>query len=301
MIFCFDLEGPLSPQDNAYELMGSIPHGREIFAKISRYDDILALKKEDYEPGYTLALILPFLISHKIGAEDIREISERAKINKGAKKLISELKKDHRCYIISTSYEQHAHAIGKRVEISEKNIYCTEFPIDEYLQHDIDLEDTEKRILSLTDRGLEMFFNNFYKNLDEKIRKIIEKTTVRGGRHKTVAIYEILKKENAEMDDIVAIGDSITDFKMLKEVKEKGGISIVFNGNKYAIPHAEFAYAGTNLLPLASFIKAENKKEFIENWTGKGHFHYVNDNMGEIAAIHKKYRKIMRGEAGGLG
>ena len=60
---CFDLEGPLSPQDNAYELMKLFPNGDRIFEVISRYDDLLALEgKEDYEPGDTLSLIVPFLV-----------------------------------------------------------------------------------------------------------------------------------------------------------------------------------------------------------------------------------------------
>ncbi|MCK4247978.1 MAG: hypothetical protein KAX04_05510, partial [Methanomicrobia archaeon] len=98
MIVCFDLEGPISPQDNAYELMKLIPNGDEIFSKISRYDDILVLKKKDYEAGYTLALILPFLISHKINEDDIERVSEKAKINEGAKELVSRLKKKHKFY-----------------------------------------------------------------------------------------------------------------------------------------------------------------------------------------------------------
>jgi energy-converting hydrogenase A subunit R len=301
MILCFDLEGPLSPQDNAYEVMGLIPHGHEIFAKISRYDDILALKKQDYEPGYTLALILPFLISHNITEEDIRTVSARARINNGAKELISRLKNRHKCYIISTSYEQHAYGIGKRIGMPHDHIYCTKVPLDRYLVHEIDLDDTEKEILALRENEIEEFFTDFYASLDVEIAEIIEHTTVRGGSHKTEAIYTILEKEKGSMKDVIAVGDSITDFKMLKAVKEEGGVSIVFNGNEYAIPHAEVAYAGTSLLPLASFIEAKDKKTFVESWGGDGHFHIVGENTEEIVAIHKKYREVMRGSAGELG
>jgi len=41
---CFDLEGPLSPQDNAYELMKLFPDGDKVFEVISRYDDLLTLE-----------------------------------------------------------------------------------------------------------------------------------------------------------------------------------------------------------------------------------------------------------------
>ncbi|MFQ6128961.1 MAG: hypothetical protein ACE5QW_08685 [Thermoplasmata archaeon] len=33
----FDLEGPLSPQDNAYEVIASIERGKEMFEVIIRY------------------------------------------------------------------------------------------------------------------------------------------------------------------------------------------------------------------------------------------------------------------------
>jgi len=54
--FClfFDLEGPLSPQDNAYEVMGLIPDEYEQFAVSNRYEDLLALaEKPGYESGDT--------------------------------------------------------------------------------------------------------------------------------------------------------------------------------------------------------------------------------------------------------
>jgi len=67
----FDLEGPLSPQDNAYEVMGLIPDGHRLFEVISRYDDLLTLEgREDYEPGDTLRLIVPW----KYGFKGVKSI-----------------------------------------------------------------------------------------------------------------------------------------------------------------------------------------------------------------------------------
>ena len=68
----FDLIGPLSPQDNAYDLMKLFPNGDRVFEVLSRYDDLLTLEeKEGYEPGDTLALIVPFLVLHNITEENI--------------------------------------------------------------------------------------------------------------------------------------------------------------------------------------------------------------------------------------
>ena len=53
-LICFDLEGPLAPQDNAYDLMKLFPNGDKIFEVISKYDDLLTLEgRENYEPGDT--------------------------------------------------------------------------------------------------------------------------------------------------------------------------------------------------------------------------------------------------------
>ncbi len=57
----FDLEGPLSPQDNAYELMKLFPSGNKIFEIISRYDELadprqkeVRLVRDSYSQGSNL-------------------------------------------------------------------------------------------------------------------------------------------------------------------------------------------------------------------------------------------------------
>ena len=112
----FDLEGPLSPQDNAYEVMKLIGEkGAFIFEVISKYDDIKSIEgRESYEPGDTLALIVPFLLLHGITEGDINRVSERAKIVDGAKDLFEKLQTENwDIYIISTSYKQHAYNVKK--------------------------------------------------------------------------------------------------------------------------------------------------------------------------------------------
>ena len=89
---CFDLEGPLSPQDNAYELMKLFPNGDKIFEVISRYDDLLTLEeRENYEPGDTLALIVPFLVLHNISENDIVALATKASLTDEINKLVEEV------------------------------------------------------------------------------------------------------------------------------------------------------------------------------------------------------------------
>src|SRR4030042_4559888 len=107
-VICFDLEGPLATQDNAYELMKLFPDGGRIFEVISRYDDLLSIAARfDYEPGDTLALIAPFLICHGITEQDIISLAEKATLVPGSRNLIHYLQThDWDVYCISTSYQQ---------------------------------------------------------------------------------------------------------------------------------------------------------------------------------------------------
>ena len=61
-----DWEGPWVTADHAFDSMQrGIEGGDRLFQSISSYDDYLAytMKKNDYEPGNTLALIAPFFIA----------------------------------------------------------------------------------------------------------------------------------------------------------------------------------------------------------------------------------------------
>ncbi len=115
-LICFDLEGPLAPQDNAYELMKLFPNGDKIFQVISRYDDLLTLEgKENYEPGDTLALIVPFLAYHGIKQEQIGIMGQRAALTPGASELVSKLRTHGwQVFCASTSYEQYAMGIDRK-------------------------------------------------------------------------------------------------------------------------------------------------------------------------------------------
>ena len=62
-LFITDCEGPISKNDNAYEITQQvISDGDKFFTQISRYDDVQAdiLKRQGYKAGDTLKLILPF-------------------------------------------------------------------------------------------------------------------------------------------------------------------------------------------------------------------------------------------------
>lgn len=271
-VIFFDLEGPLSPQDNAYELMRRMlgdDRGAAIFEMISKYDDIISMEgRENYEPGDTLALIVPFLLARGIKASDIMQVSERAALVSGAKYLCDVLRaRGWNIYIISTSYEQHALNIGKKLGINPENIVCTRFdPALPRIESDVFslIEEVEREMLELRhqmpledDAALmrNEAFNRLKTRLDtlffEELPEMgydVFSIRVVGGARKADALKEIVEREGVDMSDVVAVGDSITDAKMLDLVRRSGdGLSVVFNGNEYAVPHASVGLAACDI------------------------------------------------------
>jgi energy-converting hydrogenase A subunit R len=329
-MICFDLEGPLSPQDNAYEVMRLAKNGGRVFEALSRYDDVLALReKEGYEPGDTLKLIAPFLKHYNITERDVALVSKKARLVAGMRECISWLEdRGQPVRIISTSYEQHAYSIGKRLGLPPEKIACTMFELKK-VPFNKDIEQSLKKIESqILSSGLskktEKMLDDFYftSELFEKIG-----FQVVGGKRKVDALKEFAKKAGKNIKGVVAIGDSITDFKMLSEVRRMGGLAIAFNANQYCLPNADIGVAsfdGRALIPVLDkfidngkegaidFVKGLEEKPmvlegrfgFLHDMDPPPHYCVVGDGSEKIEhalKIHKETRIKVRGEAGKLG
>ncbi len=327
-LICFDLEGPLSPRDNAYELMKLFPDGGKIFEVISRYDDLLTLEsRPDYEPGDTLALIAPFLAYHRITEGDISTMGQEAKLTSGALELVSRLKtRGWQVFCISTSYEQYALAITQRLGIPTENVACTHFPLDQIRQllsrSDFALlQQAEEEIVTLNpfidDTKIRESLDYFYWHQLPKTSsgRIINKVKPVGGKRKVDALQEFAAKIGKPLSEWVAIGDSITDFKMLQTVNEVSGLAIAFNANEYALPYSTMSLASTNLDDLWIALEAWEKggRETVEESVrekekaggddDRGWFHWLVGvkYITHPLEIHKRIRHAVREEAGKLG
>lgn len=268
----FDLEGPLSPQDNAYEVMKLIgERGAFIFEVISKYDDIISIEsREGYEPGDTLALIVPFLLLHGITDGDINRVSERAKIVDGAGDLFEKLQAENwDIYIVSTSYKHHAYNIGRKLGVPESNIVCTNLSLN-ILRNGLSKTLRKKKALPkryvYTIKKAEEDIFALYSHIDKPeliVNRLDEfffhqlpslgydndifETRVIGGERKAEAVREIAEEKGIGLRDVIAVGDSITDYKMLNEVATHDGISVLFNGNEYAVPYASVGLASVDI------------------------------------------------------
>jgi len=327
-LICFDLEGPLAPQDNAYELMKLFPRGGKIFEVISRYDDLLTLEgRPDYEPGDTLALIAPFLAYHGIEEDQIAAMGQQAGLTPGATELISKLKSRWwDIFCISTSYEQYAYTVTQRLGIPGENVACTSFPlaqIRQLLSQDefALLEQTEHEIVNLKpftdDTRIREYLDYFYWQQLPQTRsgRIIGQVKPVGGRRKVESLEKFSTKMGKPLSSWAAVGDSITDFKMLRAVNKAGGLAIAFNANEYVLPYSTLGLASVSLYDLWTVLEtwekggrrvAERVVKDREEAGGSGdreHFHWLAEGK-DIATpleIHKRIRHLVREEAAKLG
>jgi energy-converting hydrogenase A subunit R len=326
-VICFDLEGPLATQDNAYELMKLFPEGGRIFEVISRYDDLLTLvARFDYEPGDTLALIAPFLVCHGIKEHDISALARKATLTAGAVSLISRLSaQGWKIFCISTSYEQYAKRVAHRLGIFSQNVASTSFPLDKF-SRELSKEDFrfletfEKDILNrhtIDDNWIKKRLDLFYwKELPKtNLGRLIQQVQPVGGQRKVEALRHFADAQKQPSPNWVVVGDSITDFKMLQAIDQAGGLAIAFNANEYALPYATIGLASTHLDDLRPVLEAWEKgkratveklvreKEKAGGSGDRGYFHWLAGikSMAAPLEVHKRIRRVVREEAAKLG
>jgi len=304
------------------------PNGDRIFEVISRYDDLLTLEAwQGYEPGDTLALIVPFLILNNISEKNISTLAARATLTGGAADLISQLRLgDWQVFCISTSYQQYASHITRKLGIDADNVACTTFPLDKLQvmlckEEASFLKQAEQEILAMypfsedaTDKTrLDDFFWRKLPATD--LGTAIGEVKPVGGQRKVDALKQFAERHSRPLSEWVVVGDSITDFKMLQVVEEAGGLAIAFNANEYALPYATMSLASTSIRDLLEVTQAwqERHREGVEQLVkekekaggvgDRGHFHWLSGRkkIGDITDIHQKIRRLVREEAGRLG
>ncbi len=317
--FCTDCEGPVSKNDNAFELSGLfIPDGGAFFKLISKYDDFLAdiAKKPGYKAGDTLRLILPFLKAYGATNQKITQYStETILLVPGAKETLQYISKELPSFLISTSYEPYILALCSYLEFPKENAYCTKLDLDKYSLdgNEINrLKEIRKEIAAIpmlewdsstssvndlsteskeTIRRLDSIFWEEISGM--KAGEMLREVNPIGGVEKANAIVDSLKKTGRKLGDVLYVGDSITDVQAFTMVKENGGLAISFNGNSYAIRAADVACMSANTTVISilanAFLKGGKEEVFqlVNNWS---HSYIKNSNLDK--SIVDKFFKV---------
>lgn len=308
--------------------MKLFPGGDKIFEVISRYDDLLTIaEKPGYEPGDTLALIVPFLILHSITEEDISTMAAKSTFTGGAEKLIAWLQSSSwKVFCISTTYEQYALRLTSKLGIFSQNVACTPFPLNRMRQNlSTDelalLQKAEVDIIKLyppvDDERIKQSLDRFFQEElpATNIGKLISQVKPVGGRRKLEALNKFASRHDQPLSRWVVVGDSITDFRMLQAVDAAGGFAIAFNANQYALPYATMSLASTFISDLTDVFKAWQRdqrkgaekvvreKEKMGGSDNRGYFHWLSGrkDIAEVIEIHGRMRRLVREEASKLG
>jgi energy-converting hydrogenase A subunit R len=298
-IFVSDCEGPISKNDNAFELTCNfIPNGEKLFTLISRYDDILAdiVKKSGYKAGDTLKLILPFLKAYGVTNKKMEKFSARnILLMPEAKDTLNFVLDIMPSFIVSTSYEQYIRALCNVTNFPFDNTYSTKLDIDKYeisINERKRLKEMAQKIAAspmieipvgakslqelsdATQRTVKWLDQIFWDEIQQmQCGKILQEVNPIGGLEKANIVKEIVNRIGSDLSNVMYVGDSITDVECFRLVKKFGGLTISFNGNQYAIREAEVAILADNTLVTSIIadvfhrLSKEKTLQLVENWS----------------------------------
>lgn len=336
--FVSDCEGPISINDNAFELSSHfIDNGEKFFEIISKYDDVLAdvLKRPGYNAGGTLKLLVPFLKAFNVNNQNIIDFSrENVNLIPGAIETLNYLNNTMPSFIVSTSYNHYIQALCNVTGFPFTNTYSTKLDM-----HVIKIEESEKETLKqfqkiiIKDPDFDVLEDIFWNQIPKLISgKLMEMVKPVGGEGKKEAVLDIINKNKFKPSDLFYIGDSITDVQPLRFANENNGVSVSFNGNEYAIKESEIAIIGGNttitsiLADVFNNNSTDTVREFVNAYSEDPlqalKVGYVNqtladnlmkselpivkivnsNNMKELIKASSNFRRKLRGESiGGLG
>jgi energy-converting hydrogenase A subunit R len=324
-----DCEGPVSKNDNAYELAGAfLPEGGRFFALLSKFDDYLGDIEgiEGYRPGSTLTYILPFLKAAGVTDRDVSGFSAKnVTIIDGVGETFGRIAAIMPIFMVSTSYVHYIEAVCRHIGLSMDAVYCTRLSFDgydmakeerqvvrDYLKRFLDLPpiswDDEGRLDHASAGAVDVLKSFFFSALPSMpVSQWTGQVAPIGGKGKAEAMADIAARGAISLADVIYVGDSITDVAAFDLVRRAGGLSISFNGNRYAVTAAEYSVVASNasiLGMIAGAFRAGGKGAIPTGKLAGGAQVFDMDSADPegVVLLSEKTRKEVRGRAiGALG
>jgi energy-converting hydrogenase A subunit R len=106
--------------------------------------------------------------------------------------------------------------------------------------------------------------------------KMLREVNPVGGYEKAKAVQDIVDKLDSRLDNVMYVGDSITDVPPFQLVRENEGLTVSFNGNEYAIREAEIAVLSGNAIVTSALADAFSRfgKDYVirlvKEWSPSG-------------------------------
>ena len=297
-VFITDCEGPLTLNDNAYELADEfIEDGGKLFKIISRFDDYLVedVKLENYHAGDTLKLIVPFYKLAGLTNEKMIKFSrENIYLVDGSDDTLRFANELIDSFIVSTSYGQYIEALCNYIDFPFQNTYHTQLDVDgatnfnsfdaksdnvstatnnsqtivgtkspKFIEELKKVDEFRKIILEHGEENEDDFnvlYDIFFNEFPKlEINKYIESVKTVGGKGKQIAVEDIVERFGLESGSIIYMGDSITDVEPLQYTRDNGGLSVSFNGNEYPLNVAEIAVISDHTIVSSILIDLHSR------------------------------------------
>ena len=297
-VFITDCEGPLTLNDNAYELADEfIEDGGKLFKIISRFDDYFVedVKLENYHAGDTLKLIVPFYKFAGLTNEKMIKFSrENIYLVDGSDDTLRFANELIDSFIVSTSYGQYIEALCNYIDFPFQNTYHTQLDVDgatnfnsfdaksdnvstatnnsqtivgtkspKFIEELKKVDVFRKIILEHGEENEDDFnvlYDIFFNEFPKlEINKYIESVKTVGGKGKQIAVEDIVEKLDLGQGSIIYMGDSITDVEPLQYARDNGGLSVSFNGNEYPLNVAEIAVISNHTIVSSILIDLHSR------------------------------------------
>jgi energy-converting hydrogenase A subunit R len=319
-----DCEGPVSKNDNAYEIAEAfLEDGGRFFTLLSKFDDYLGdiEKVPGYRYGSTLKYVLPFLKAAGLTDREAARFSAgHVTIMNGVKDAFDRIAKAMPISMVSTSYVHYVEAVCRCLNLSMDSVYCTRLSFDGYHMGDEEKKavmDYFQRFLDLppiawddagslgepSARAVRVLKDFFFSILPSMpVRRWVDPVLPIGGEGKEQAVTSIAAKGAISMEDVMYVGDSITDAAALELVRREGGLSVSFNGNRYAVMSAEYSVVALDasvLATIAEAFRAHGKGRIRTGDYGDGArvFRRGSSDPAAVTALSERIRKEVRGQA----
>jgi len=268
---------------------------------------------------------MTFLVLLNISEGDIATLADKATFTGGGAELVLSLKDSGwEVFCITTTYKQYAKRITQKLGISASNVASTLLKIDKFNQtlcqeDNTLLQQIEQDIINIgdDDRVIKQKLDDFFwKKLPRtQFGQAIGNVKPIGGRRKVAALNNFCQRFSQPLSSWVVVGDSITDFRMLKEVDRAGGLAVAFNANQYALPYANMSLASIDISDLSPVLKVWQEggcsevervvsaKEKAGGSDNRNNFNWLagKKDIYDVIALHKRIRQLVREEAGKLG
>jgi energy-converting hydrogenase A subunit R len=238
----------------------------------------------------------------------------------GIKGAFSRIGKAMPISMVSTSYVHYVEAVCRYLNLSMGAVYCTRLSFDGYHMGDEERQtvmDYFQRFLDLPPiswddagsldepsvRAVRVLKDFFFSVLPSMpVWRWVGPVLPIGGEGKAQAVTQIAAKGALSMEDVMYVGDSITDAAALELVRREGGLSVSFNGNRYAIMSAEYSVVARDASVLATIAEAfrEGGKGRIRTddyGDGARVFKRGSSDAARVTVLSERTRKEVRGQA----